>query len=342
MEGVLVTAEPANVALLRALLAADQALGLGELQRHCACPPEVLLARIQQLQQAGYGLSLSPSDAVSLGAFPQSLHPAGLVALWTLLNEGKRSSVPKLYFADSLGSTNDAAAQLLKEGAAVPLLVVAARQTRGRGRMGRTWHSEDAGNLYASFGFAPKLKPSALPCLTLWVAYQLAQRLRKQYQVPVCLKWPNDLWVHGSKLAGLLTETKLSRPEGAHLVLGLGLNLNGDLSLLPSEVRAKATTLADQLMAPLDQYRAAACILDCVATAYRTFHDDPATSMSHLQANWGQVCALKDRQVEAHAAKGCIRGEAVGLAEDGALILKLAGGQQQRIYAGEVTLHPSQ
>jgi BirA family transcriptional regulator, biotin operon repressor / biotin---[acetyl-CoA-carboxylase] ligase len=145
---------------------------------------------------------------------------------------------PPIHFFDTVDSTNTIAERLLAVEVVTPFVVVGREQTAGRGRRGRVWHSPDAGNLYASFAFRPQRPPREMPPITLWLGIAVARLLRDRLSLPVMVKWPNDLLLHGRKLAGMLTEARIDADSLRDLVYGLGLNLRADTRSWPEEVRA--------------------------------------------------------------------------------------------------------
>lgn len=127
-----------------------------------------------------------------------------------------------LHWFDTLSSTNSTLWELLDAGAEVGTTVIAAQQEAGRGQWGRQWQSLPGG-LYLSVVIAPNLAAEQSHQLTLCSAWGLATTLRN-YCLPIQLKWPNDLLLHGRKLGGILTETRLQQGQITTAVIGVGLN----------------------------------------------------------------------------------------------------------------------
>ena len=127
-----------------------------------------------------------------------------------------------LHWFDTLSSTNSTLWQLLDGGAEAGTTVIAAQQEAGRGQWGRQWQSLPGG-LYLSVAIAPYLAAQKSHQLTLCSAWGLATTLRN-YSLPIQIKWPNDLLLHGRKLGGILTETRLQQGQITTAVIGIGLN----------------------------------------------------------------------------------------------------------------------
>ena len=149
----------------------------------------------------------------------------------------------RLVRLESVGSTNDYAWQLALDGAEHGLVVVADRQTGGRGRRGRSWLSPPGTNLAFSMLLRPtSLAPDAVPPLSLVAAAALLSCLRED--VPdLSIKWPNDLYCGDRKLAGILAEMRLKGRETEFVVVGIGLNVNSGADDWPPELAATAVSM---------------------------------------------------------------------------------------------------
>ena len=127
-----------------------------------------------------------------------------------------------LHSFETLDSTNTRLWELIAHGACPGTAVVATQQEAGRGQWGRTWCSAPGG-LYLSVAIAPQIPATQTQELTICSAWGVATILRA-HQIPVVLKWPNDLYVDGYKLAGILTETSVQQGVVHQAVIGIGLN----------------------------------------------------------------------------------------------------------------------
>ncbi|MGD1099757.1 MAG: biotin--[acetyl-CoA-carboxylase] ligase [Thermoplasmata archaeon] len=155
-------------------------------------------------------------------------------------------------FYETLSSTQDRALTLAREGAPEGTRVVARRQTRGRGRLARSWESPEGG-LYCSILLPrPSEHPGLLP---LTVGARLASALRDVYSVPLALKWPNDLLVREPdrpprKLSGILTDEVASPTLGRAVVAGVGVNVRLDRGSLPSPLSESVAALEEFVSPP--------------------------------------------------------------------------------------------
>jgi BirA family biotin operon repressor/biotin-[acetyl-CoA-carboxylase] ligase len=127
-----------------------------------------------------------------------------------------------LHLFDTVDSTNSIAWNLLKQTPSQPVVAIAQSQTAGRGQRGNHWQS-DIGGLYLSLGINLDLPATHAALLTLTSAWGIAIGLR-QRQIPVQLKWLNDLVMHGRKLGGILTESRIQQGRIYQAVIGVGMN----------------------------------------------------------------------------------------------------------------------
>jgi BirA family biotin operon repressor/biotin-[acetyl-CoA-carboxylase] ligase len=124
----------------------------------------------------------------------------------------------------SVSSTNQTLWELRQQGAKSGTVAIATQQTAGRGQWGRQWQST-LGGLYLSMGIDCQSAIAQHPQLTMATAWGIASQLR-ECNIPVQLKWPNDLILSGRKLGGILTETKVCQQQITQAVIGVGINWN--------------------------------------------------------------------------------------------------------------------
>ncbi|MEO6246265.1 MAG: biotin--[acetyl-CoA-carboxylase] ligase, partial [Opitutaceae bacterium] len=237
---------------------------------------------------------------------------------------------------DEVDSTNDEAARQLSAGRPTPFVVLARRQTKGRGRFGRAWHSASAANLYASFAFRPRVAPERMPTFTLWMGINVCELLANFAGVRPGIKWPNDILFDGRKAGGMLTEARVDSDQIRDLIFGLGLNVNSPSSGWPADLARRAVALADVTGAPLDLNRLAAALVGRVLLAYDTFAEG-----EHLKTFadlWHRYDVLRGRTVTLLEGGRRHHGVVLGLDDEGALLLRDEQGKTQRFRAGEVTL----
>ena len=223
-------------------------------------------------------------------------------------------------------STNRQARLWAREGAPDGAVVVAARQTAGRGRMQRKWESPAGTGLYLSAVVRSPLPPEKLPCLT-FAAAMAACDVCRALGARAAVKWPNDLVLEGRKIAGILLER-----EGDAAVIGIGVNVRQRLCDFPEELREKAGSLEMLTGRPVDLSALERGLIDAlgnrVAQAERgEWRDDYRAMCITLGA---PVCVI--------AADETFEGTAEEMDETGALLVRDKTGTLRRVLAGDVSV----
>jgi BirA family biotin operon repressor/biotin-[acetyl-CoA-carboxylase] ligase len=175
-------------------------------------------------------------------------------------------SVSHLAVLGTVGSTNDEAWELARQGAAAGAVVIAERQTRGRGRLGHPWFSPEGVGLYASVLLRPPGPAALSPRWTVVAALAACEACRQVGATAAEIKWPNDVLWKGKKLAGSLVEVRSSGDGMEELILGTGFNVNQTETEFPSDLLDRATSLRIAAGGdPVDRLALAAAYLDRVA-----------------------------------------------------------------------------
>jgi BirA family transcriptional regulator, biotin operon repressor / biotin---[acetyl-CoA-carboxylase] ligase len=234
---------------------------------------------------------------------------------------------------DSIDSTNLEAMRQARAGAPEGLCIVAREQTRGRGRLDRSWQSPKDAGLYCSLLLRPKLEMTVWPLLTLMTALAVCDALSKACGLRADIKWPNDLCFNNRKLCGILAET-VDTETGPAAVIGIGINLKADG--LPATVSSLATSVEAATGAPPDSTRVLTELLKAIGERYDLLQSP--SGGEHTIREW---CATSSyaigRQVRVALERDTFEGTTRGLESDGALRVETAGGKIRLVRAGDVT-----
>ena len=241
-----------------------------------------------------------------------------------------------LIYHEEIDSTNDEAARQLAAGRGAPFIVLASRQTRGRGRFGRVWHSESSSNLYISFAFRPQLEPARMQTFTLWMGVNLCELIANFTRTRPSLKWPNDILFEGRKAGGILTEARIDADQIRDLVFGLGLNLNSDAESWPATLNRRAISLSEYTQTPLDINKFTAALIGRVLDAYEQFIS--GAYLRTFAQRWHEYDILRGMNIRLLHGNDTIVGTAAGIDDEGSLIVKTDKGRTDRFRAGEVTI----
>lgn len=246
----------------------------------------------------------------------------------------------KIDFQPCVGSTNDRARDLARQGAVEGTVVLADEQTAGRGRFGRRWVAPRASSILCSIIFRPACVPEQFGYLTMLCSLAAADAIEQKTGLRVALKWPNDLIVRSSplsgwkKLAGLLTEADIFSERPAFVVVGIGINVN----IFPRDLPAlapDATSIFAETGQWTDRTRLVAAFLTEVERRYELLKAGQTPFVE-----WQARLATLGNQVQATLADEVLTGIAEGVDEDGALLLRTPEGNLRRLLAADVTLTP--
>jgi BirA family biotin operon repressor/biotin-[acetyl-CoA-carboxylase] ligase len=231
---------------------------------------------------------------------------------------------------DEVDSTNTHLRELARRGAPEGLVVVADHQRAGRGRLDRRWESPPRANLLVSALLRPDLSESAVHLCTGGAALAAADACREVAGVEPELKWPNDLVVQGSKLAGILAEAEFGRRGLEAVVVGIGLNV-----AWPGPPDAKGTCL-DALGdgPPVDRTQLLDALLGGWADRRAQLED--AAGRERLADEIRRRCGTLGHEVRVVLAEGELTGVAATLDDQGRLVLRTADGDRA-VSAGDVT-----
>lgn len=236
------------------------------------------------------------------------------------------------YF-DEVTSTSDVAHKLALDGAPHGTVVLAERQTSGRGRHGRSWVSPPGLNLYMSVILRPEMRPALAPELTLVAAVAACEAVRAAGVPKAMIKWPNDLEVGGRKLAGMLNEMHATGDDLHFVIIGMGIDVNMDSGDFPAEIRDIATSVRIEAGNPVARARFCADLLARLENWYDRYLVDGFTP---VRTRWAELSSTIGTRVRVQVDSRAIEGKAVGLDELGALIVRTDAGAEERVLAGDL------
>jgi BirA family biotin operon repressor/biotin-[acetyl-CoA-carboxylase] ligase len=287
--------------------------------------------QMEKLRSQGFEFEAQPARGYRLSRMPGRLHSGLVEAQLKVRRKGFTFEV-----MGEVDSTNDECARLLASGRQAPFAVFAQKQTRGRGRFGRVWHSESSGNLYSSFAFRPRIAPERMQTFTLWMGVTICELVAKFVPVVPGVKWPNDIVFDGKKAGGMLTEARVDADQIRDLVFGLGLNVNSPSSDWPSDLGRRAVSLAELAGAEIDLNRLTAALIGRVLLAYERFTE--GEHFDTFAELWNKYDVLRGREVTLSEGGRRRRGRVLGVDDGGSLLLRDDRGRTQGFRAGEVTI----
>ena len=226
-----------------------------------------------------------------------------------------------------VSSTNNVAMDLANEGAPEGCVIFAERQTAGRGRLGRAWETTPGTSLAFSILLRPTWEnPSRLSLAT---AVVLARVLANHTPECVGIKWPNDIYIGGSKVAGILCES-----SGGAMIVGVGINVSQRTADFPHSVGSKAGSLTMFSEINPDRAALAAALLNEFERVYESL---PA-AFAEIVTECEERSTLLGEEIAVQAGSQHVTGTVIGITSDGCLRIRSDTGKEEIITAGEVTL----
>lgn len=302
---------------------------------------------IVKLRERGYVIEALPRNGYRLIGRPDKLLPAEITPLIHAQVIGGH-----IVHFEKTGSTADDARKLIDEGAPEGTVVIADEQTQGRGRMGRTWQTPAGKAIALSVILHPRVSPSRISLLSLATALAVKNALVAVLSVTresqsgeggseeihvdphISLKWPNDIYVGGKKLGGVLLEMAAELDRVQWAIASIGLNVNNQVQ--GTGLKNIATSLLEELGHEVSRRDLVVALLDELDSVYRRFNleVDPG-AISH---EFEKSDMLQGHKVEVDTPAGFVTGVASGIDADGRLRIRESGGGVKLLFSGEATL----
>lgn len=267
---------------------------------------------IHKLREFGYDIETTP-NGYKLVNSPDVLFP------WEF--PGRESKI--LYFPE-LTSTMDVARDLARDKCPDFTVVIAGRQTKGRGRLKRVWHSSEGG-LYFTVIIRPQIPPVFSSRVNFAASLTLVRTLRKLYGVEAMVKWPNDIMVNGKKVAGMLSEMEAEADIVTFINVGIGINVNND----PTHEEFEAISLKKITGNQISRKK----LLKEFLNEFENKVD--VESLEKVIPEWKHYTMTLGRHVKIVTNQEVSVGLADDVDENGALVLKLKNGSTKKIIHGD-------
>ena len=286
--------------------------------------------QVEALRADGYGIEACSRRGYRLTYAPDTPHAAEVVPRLITRRLGRDCR-----YVQETESTNRDVAMLAQEDAAEGLVLVAGKQSAGRGRMTRVWFSPPAVNLYFSLLLRPRVEPVRAASLPLVVGLAVAEALEGlEPRLQPRIKWPNDILCNGKKVCGVLCEMQAEMDCVRHIIAGIGVNVNLMRGLLPHELRDCASSLRIETGRTFSR----AVVLAAILNRFEPLYDRwVAYGLEPLLPEVKIRDALFGRTITLDQGGRTITGKADGVQPDGALRLETDQGIVS-IYSGEAHL----
>jgi BirA family biotin operon repressor/biotin-[acetyl-CoA-carboxylase] ligase len=286
---------------------------------------------IKKLQSLGYKIESKSRIGYKLDSDTMLLLP------WEIL-DGLQTDVigRKIYYFDTIDSTQNFALKLSQKHHENGSVVIAERQTHGRGRLNRKWVSPKGG-IWLSVLLKPNFELSQTSLFPMITSLALAIAIEKILKIKPELKWPNDLTLKGKKIAGILIDVAIESNKIDYLVIGVGINFRINPSKISKLVKRsqrhyEITTLVkkDQKGNPIE------LVQQFLFELEQMYNKVISDSIGEIRKEWIKRSSTMGKNVTATTTTGLLKGKAIGIDETGALLLSHRG-KIQRLLAGDIT-----
>ena len=285
---------------------------------------------IKKIQELGYEVESKQKSGYKLLANSDLLLP------WEITSNLKTKIIGKqAYYFDSIDSTQNQALKMAHDPANNGVVIVASKQTGGRGRSGRQWISPKGG-IWISIILQPKFDISITTLFPIASALALSIAIEKTFSITPELKWPNDLTLNGKKVAGMLVDVSLESNKIESLVLGVGINFNVNTKEIEKTLKGTpnfygVTSLSEQKI-DVKPIQLVQTFLVELEKIYKALN---AKQIKKIISEWSKRSSTIGKNVELNTTDEKIKGKAIRIDEDGALVI-LDKGKTCRVIAGDV------
>jgi len=286
--------------------------------------------QIQKLKDRGYKITSDQNLGYCLISRPNLLLPQEIQRELSTNYIGK-----KIYYFPELKSTNIMAKEKTlhrAEGIDESTLIIAEKQSAGKGRLGREWFSP-AGGIWLSVILYPQLLPSYISRITLVTAVAVVKAIKVCTQIESQIKWPNDILINEKKVCGILTEMSAELDMINWVVVGIGINANIDHQDFPEDIQENTISLKETLGKEISRVKLVQTFLQEFEKHYEILKRREFFS---ILKEWKLYSHTLGRKIRIDMGEKIVTGEAVDINEEGALILKKGDGELVKIISGTI------
>ena len=287
---------------------------------------------IEKIRSLGYRIDSKQKRGYKFVNRTEKLLP------WEITKKIKSKFIGRrIYYFDEIDSTQNYALQISNNTNENGAIIIAEKQTHGKGRLNRKWYSPEGG-IWLSVIIHPEFQISDATIIPLAASLALCESIKKVHKIKTDVKWPNDITIDGKKVAGMLIDTSIQGNKVENLVLGIGINFAvniqqiekrlknspnfyGVTSLFPEKNKPSKIELLVQFLLELEK------VINSLIKGKNT----------QIIRDWSKHTNMFGKTISVNTGNGKISGIAKKIDSDGALIIK-TGTKNRRIFVGDVTL----
>ena len=302
-----------------------------DLCRQAGVSRAAIWKHIERLRKDGYDIEAAPHLGYRLKGVADALIPEEIK--WDLHTKflGK-----EIISYKKIASTNTAAYSMAEAGSKEGFVVLAEEQAKGRGRHGRSWASPAKGGVYMSIVLRPDVAPNEIPAITLLAAVSVASAIRGVSGLDALIKWPNDILINSRKVCGILTEMKAEQDTVGFVIIGIGVNVNTPLKLLPKGASSlKEESGVEGREENLSRTGIVKAILEGLEKNYNLMR---AEGFAPIVEKWKDLSAMLGARIKVTLQNRTFEGLAHDMDTDGSLMVRLDSGVIEKVSSGDIVM----
>lgn len=238
----------------------------------------------------------------------------------------------KIIYLNEIDSTNQEVKRIA-DNYPNGTIVIADKQTNGKGRLGRVWSSPENTGLWFSILLKPEIAPNKIAGITLASGLGICKAIRNYTSLNALIKWPNDIIIGNKKLCGILTEMNANADKINFAVVGIGINVN--TTEFDDEIISKATSLKLEMGDFIDRAKLFSVIIEALEKSFDDYFADPDDIITE---EYKSLCATINREVTINRGSQLLKGTAIDIKSTGDLVVRLNNDSVIDVSSGEVTV----
>jgi BirA family biotin operon repressor/biotin-[acetyl-CoA-carboxylase] ligase len=286
---------------------------------------------IKKLKSIGYKIESKQNAGYKL-------HPnTNLLFPWEI-SDGLQTGIigGKIYYFDVIDSTQNFALELSQKPHENGSVVIAERQTQGRGRLNRKWVSPKGG-IWLSILLRPNFEPSYTSLFPMLTSLALSVAIEKTLKIKTGLKWPNDVTINGDKVAGILIDASIESNKIDYLVIGVGINFKIKPDKITSQIKTGQKKYGIATLVKQGKTGNPVKLVQQFLLELELHYNNVISgSTGNIRKEWMKRSLTIGKSVTITTTSGTIKGKAVGIDKTGALLLS-SRGKVQRVLAGDIS-----
>ena len=287
---------------------------------------------IKKIQSLGYKIESKQKLGYRLISETEKLLP------WEITKDLKTKTVGKrVYYFEEIDSTQNFAEQIALDEKENGTIVIAEKQTAGKGRLDRKWTSPKGG-IWFSLIIHPKFDVSTSTLVPIAGAVALAKAIKNTLNIDVSVKWPNDITLNGKKVAGMLVDASFQANNIDYLILGIGINFDIDAKKIEKRLSKSANFYGVNSLRKKDDSTPPKILLKEFLVQFEKISIQlNKGEKAKIVKEWTKKADKIGKKISINTSDGKISGVAQGIDNDGALKLKTSKGMK-KIFVGDVVL----